>query len=93
MDKIGPKGNHQCSDRAPRISALIKQTHRQHPYAGNDKIGASNGTFSGHSMRVGAAQDLLAKGFDVAAIMRAGGWKSADTLARYLEKSQQRIWL
>ena len=29
--------------------------------------------FSGHSMRVGAAQDLLTKGFDTAAIMRAGG--------------------
>jgi integrase/recombinase XerD len=30
--------------------------------------------FSGHSLRVGAAQDLLRKGFDTAAIMRAGGW-------------------
>ena len=28
---------------------------------------------SGHSLRVGAAQDLLTKGFDLAAIMRAGG--------------------
>ena len=27
--------------------------------------------FSGHSMRVGAAQDLLTRGFDTAAIMRA----------------------
>jgi len=62
-------------------------------YAGNDKIGAKGETFSGHSMRVGAAQDLLARGFDVAAIMRAGGWKSIDTLVRYLENSQQRIWL
>lgn len=31
--------------------------------------------FSGHSMRVGAAQDLLAQGLDTAAIMRAGGCK------------------
>ena len=41
--------------------------------------------FSGHSMRVGAAQDLLCAGHDTAAIMRAGGWKSVDVLVRYLE--------
>ena len=29
--------------------------------------------FSGHSLRVGAAQDLLCAGYDAAAIMRAGG--------------------
>ena len=37
--------------------------------------------FSGHSMRVGAAQDLLKMGYDTAAIMRAGGWKSVSVLA------------
>jgi integrase/recombinase XerD len=41
--------------------------------------------FSGHSMRVGTAQDLLSAGHDTAAIMRAGGWKSVDVLMRYLE--------
>ena len=61
-------------------------------YAGNDKIGPDEGYFSGHSMRVGAAQDLLARGFDVAAIMRAGGWKSIDTLVRYLENSHHKVW-
>ena len=48
--------------------------------------------FSGHSMRVGAAQDLLRKGFDTAAIMRAGGWKSVNTLSRYLEKAEHNVW-
>ena len=48
--------------------------------------------FSGHSMRVGAAQDLLKKGFDTAAIMRAGGWKSINVLARYLEQAEQNVW-
>lgn len=48
--------------------------------------------FSGHSMRVGAAQDLLRKGFDTAAIMRAGGWKSVNVLARYLEKAEHNVW-
>ncbi|ANK80018.1 MAG: hypothetical protein TEF_03870 [Rhizobiales bacterium NRL2] len=48
--------------------------------------------FSGHSMRVGAAQDLLTRGFDTAAIMRAGGWKSVNVLARYLEKAEHNVW-
>lgn len=48
--------------------------------------------FSGHSMRVGAAQDLLAAGFDTAAIMRAGGWKSIEVLARYLENAEHNVW-
>jgi integrase/recombinase XerD len=48
--------------------------------------------FSGHSQRVGAAQDLLRKGFDTAAIMRAGGWKSVNTLSRYLEKAEHNVW-
>ena len=49
--------------------------------------------FSGHSLRVGAAQDLLCAGYDTAAIMRAGGWKSADMLARYLEKAEHNVWV
>lgn len=48
--------------------------------------------FSGHSMRVGAAQDLLTRGFDTAAIMRAGGWKSINALSRYLEQAEHNVW-
>jgi len=47
---------------------------------------------SGHSLRVGAAQDLLIKGYDLAAIMRAGGWSSPSTVSRYLRFSQHNIW-
>ena len=47
---------------------------------------------SGHSLRVGAAQDLLIKGYDLAAIMRAGGWSNAGTVSRYLRFSQHNIW-
>ena len=47
---------------------------------------------SGHSLRVGAAQDLLIKGYDLAAIMRAGGWSNAATVSRYLRFSQHNIW-
>src|SRR6056297_187149 len=48
--------------------------------------------FSGHSMRVGAAQDLLTMGHDMAAIMRAGGWKSVNVLGRYLEHAEHNVW-
>ena len=47
---------------------------------------------SGHSLRVGAAPDLLIKGYDLAAIMRAGGWSNAETVSRYLRFSQHNIW-
>ena len=47
---------------------------------------------SGHSLRVGAAQDLLIKGHDMAAIMRAGGWTEPSTVARYLRFAQHNIW-
>ena len=49
-------------------------------------------TFSGHSIRVGAAQDLLCAGYDAAAIMRAGGWKSVNVLGRYLELAEHNVW-
>ena len=47
---------------------------------------------SGHSLRVGAAQDLLIRGYDLAAIMRAGGWSDPSTVSRYLRFSQYNIW-
>ncbi|HMS19137.1 tyrosine-type recombinase/integrase [uncultured Sphingorhabdus sp.] len=49
--------------------------------------------FSTHSLRVGAAQDLLRNGHDTAAIMRAGGWKSVDVMARYLEFAEHNVWV
>ncbi|WP_394729408.1 tyrosine-type recombinase/integrase [Altererythrobacter sp. GH1-8] len=42
---------------------------------------------SGHSMRIGAAQDMMCSGFDYLAIMQAGGWKSINVLARYVENA------
>jgi integrase len=41
---------------------------------------------SGHSCRVGMAQDLVAAGFDVVAIMPAGRWASPEMVARYTER-------
>jgi hypothetical protein len=38
--------------------------------------------FSGHSMRVGCAQDLNRSRFDMLTIIRAGGWRSISLVAR-----------
>jgi integrase len=43
---------------------------------------------SGHSTRVGAAQDLAALDIDLAAITQAGGWKSTRMPLQYAEKIQ-----
>lgn len=41
---------------------------------------------SGHSMRVGAAQDLLLQGASLPQIMVKGGWVKTDTVMRYIDK-------
>jgi len=40
--------------------------------------------WSGHSARVGAAQDMAAKGYSIAQIMQEGTWKKPETLMRYI---------
>lgn len=72
---------------ATTVKRLIKQSAA---LAGLDQIDVD--AFSGHSMRVGAAQDLLCAGHDTAAIMRAGGWKSINVLGRYLELAEHNVW-
>lgn len=47
---------------------------------------------SGHSMRIGAAQDLMTDGRDILTIMRAGGWTSMNVVSRYVEKADLRLW-
>ncbi len=42
--------------------------------------------FSGHSLRVGAAQDLLAAGVDLPGLMQAGRWSTPAMPARYTER-------
>lgn len=51
---------------------------------------STSSALSGHSMRVGAAQDMLLAGFDALAIMQAGGWKSANVVLRYVENASTR---
>jgi len=42
-------------------------------------------SISGHSMRVGAAQDLLKSGASMPLIMNKGRWTKTDTVMRYLD--------
>ena len=48
--------------------------------------GISPGRVSGHSARVGMAQDLTAFGAELPEVMQAGCWKSPTMPARYAEK-------
>jgi integrase len=41
---------------------------------------------SGHSSRVGAAQDMVERGIGLPAVMQAGGWKTAVMVSRYTSK-------
>jgi hypothetical protein len=41
---------------------------------------------SGHSMRVGAAKDLMLSGVTLPIIMNKGRWSKMDTVMRYIEK-------
>ncbi|WP_421595784.1 tyrosine-type recombinase/integrase [Rahnella sp. PD4] len=45
-------------------------------------------TWTGHSARVGAAQDMAGRGYAVAQIMQEGTWKKPETLMRYIRNLQ-----
>lgn len=55
-----------------------------------DKAGLETDGISGHSARVGMAQDLTAAGADLPALMVAGRWKSPAMPARYAERQAAR---
>lgn len=47
---------------------------------------------SGHSMRVGAAQDLMTAGKSLLQIMSAGGWTSVNVVGRYVRDADLNVW-
>ncbi len=64
-----------------RISRIYKALAR--------KAGLSESVvqrISGHSMRVGGAQDLLSHGASLPQIMLCGGWAKTDTMMRYVDR-------
>jgi hypothetical protein len=52
------------------------------------RLGVAPEAVGGHSCRVGMAQDLVAAGLDLAAVMQAGRWQSAAMVARYTAAQQ-----
>lgn len=49
--------------------------------------------YTGHALRVYVAQELLKLGRSSSDIMRAGGWRSISSVARYLEAAEQNVWV
>ena len=64
---------------AGQINRIYKKIARK---AGLDKSEIEG--ISGHSMRVGAAQDLLSSGASMPIIMQRGRWSKTDTVMRYV---------
>jgi integrase len=67
---------------AGQINRIYKKIARK---AGLDESAIEG--ISGHSMRVGAAQDLLNSGASMPIIMQRGRWSKTDTVMRYVEHS------
>lgn len=77
-------------DRSNRPTKQLTSAHISRIYK---KIAAQAGfdedfvkRISGHSTRIGAAQDLLMSGASLAMIMTKGRWLKSDTVMRYVEK-------
>jgi integrase len=71
------------------VARILKDRARD---AGLDKTLVAK--LSGHSMGVGAAQDMSAAGIGLGAIMHACGWKSPDMVMRYIELMDvQKSWM
>jgi len=45
---------------------------------------------SGHSSRVGAAQDMVRHGVELPAVMQAGGWRTGEMVGRYTRRLDAR---
>lgn len=78
---IFPNGNISKSLCDSRLSRIYKSLAK--------RAGLSERVvqcISGHSMRVGGAQDLLIQGASLPQIMVKGGWAKTDTVMRYVER-------
>ena len=67
---------------AGQINRIYKRIARK---SGLDESAIED--ISGHSMRVGAAQDLLNSGASMPIIMQRGRWSKTDTVMRYVENA------
>ena len=78
-------------DAAPEASAfrMTPTTVRRRIAAAARAAGLGEG-YSGHSARIGMAQDLAAAGVELPALMSAGRWESPTMPARYVRNQEAR---
>lgn len=78
---IDPSGQVTASLCESRVARIFKSLARR-AQLGEHVIQS----ISGHSMRVGGAQDLMTQGASLPQIMVKGGWAKTDTVMRYVER-------
>ena len=72
-------------DRNAKIFGMTTRHIGNRVKAAAEAAGLGEG-FTGHSGRVGMAQDLVKSGVELPALMTAGRWKSSKMPARYTER-------
>ena len=78
VTKGGRLGERLDASQVPRIFKVMAERARLPPEVVEG--------LSGHSARVGAAQDMVAVGIELPAIQQAGRWKSTAMVSRYGER-------
>ena len=78
LRKDGTVGERLPASQVPRIYRAMAERAGLPPHVVR--------RISGHSPRVGAAQDMIAAGIGIPAIMQAGRWKNATMVQRYGER-------
>ncbi len=74
-----------CASEQPMVNSSVRRLVKR--AAERAGLKEASVRLSGHSMRVGGAQDMLMAGFDALAIMQAGGWKTPHIVLRYVEEA------
>jgi hypothetical protein len=69
-----------------QVDAIAQTFKRVAEFVGMTEEGRRQ--VSGHSIRVGATQDMLALNIDLASVMQAGRWKTTVMPMRYGEEIQ-----
>ena len=87
VDRFGRPGGRLSDDgiRHVLLGIARRGLRRLQPELSEAEVGAACAGLSGHSFRVGFAQDLTAAGEGLAAICQAADWKSPAMPVRYAE--------
>ena len=82
---VAKSGQVGCSLEAGEVARLFKAMATAAGLSVDEVAG-----ISGHSSRVGAAQDMVRHGVELPVIMQAGGWRSAGMVVRYTRRIEAR---